>query len=98
MIMVEKVKKSPKGTGTKKKRSIAGIVKEAPVEKLPVQVVPRHKHCFNCGVSVSPDRDLCSDKCQTDWDKMVKRKKYWTYLPLLGVVFLILLYIILNMG
>lgn len=96
--MAENVKKSPKGTGPKRKRPIGGTVSKVPEPPAVGQIVPKHKHCFNCGVSVSPDRDLCSDKCQADWDRMVKRKKYWTYLPLIGVVVLILLYILLNMG
>jgi predicted nucleic acid-binding Zn ribbon protein len=95
--MAEKVKKSPKGAGPKMKRPIAGSAKAPPTEAIMAQLVPKHKHCFNCGVSVPPDKDLCSDRCQTEWDRMVKRKKYWTYLPLLGVVFLILIYIIMNM-
>ena len=86
-------KKSPKG-GKKKKRSIEyerdhGKIKE---------IVPKHKHCVNCGVSIPPEKETCSDRCKLEWDKMVKRKKYWVYIPYIiaAILMLFLLFYLSN--
>ena len=54
-----------------------------------------HKHCYNCGIAISPDKDICSDKCQGEWDRMMKRKKLMTYLPFIGIALIILFYILI---
>ena len=57
--------------------------------------VPSHKHCVNCGVSIDPTSETCSEKCQAEWDRMLKRKKFWNYLPIIGALFLALIWILL---
>ena len=38
--------------------------------------IPAHKHCPVCGISIPPDEDFCSKKCERAWeDAMKKRKK-----------------------
>lgn len=86
-------KKSPKKSGKKKKPVVIskGSRKE---EESPPPSIKEHKHCFNCGISIPPSKDICSDKCQVEWDKMIKRKKWMTYLPFIGIILLILFYIL----
>ncbi len=84
---------------TKRKRPLDD--REHDLEKTDVKDtvdVQFHKHCVNCGVSISPDRETCSPKCQNEWDRMVKKKKFWNYLPFLGAAFLLVLYLILSMA
>jgi len=65
------------------------------IEKLREEIknIPPHKHCVNCGISIPPDKDFCSTKCEEEWNRMVKKKKNITYfwLLLMGILLLILL-------
>jgi len=54
-----------------------------------------HRHCNNCGLSVRPDTEYCSDECQTKFEKMIKRKKQMMYLPYIGIILIILFYILI---
>ena len=90
--MSSSTKKSPKRSGKKKKP--VTISRSPSGEKGDTGIVIDHKHCYNCGISISPDKDICSDKCQVEWDKMLKRKKFMTYLPFIGIALLILFYIL----
>lgn len=90
--------KGPK-KGSKKKRPLTPKIQteeEKPEEEK--TGITSHKHCLNCGVSISPERETCSPKCQEEWDRMMKKKKFWNYLPFLGAAFLLALYIILSMA
>jgi len=89
--------KGPQKRSGKKKRAIPSR-KESYREGAPSEVVLPHKHCFNCGISIPPGKDICSDKCQLEWDRMMKRKKMLTYLPIFGILFLIVLYMIIVYG
>jgi predicted nucleic acid-binding Zn ribbon protein len=86
-------KKSPKKSGKKKKAVIVSRGQSSGDDG-PAGTVRDHKHCFNCGISITPDKDLCSDKCQAEWDRMMRRKKLMTYLPFIGILLLIAFYII----
>ncbi len=90
-------KKGPKGS-TKKKRPLQQKSGENGNITYYQENVQSHKHCFNCGISVQPDKDTCSERCQTEWDKMLKKKKFWNYLPLLGAGFLALLWLIMSIA
>ena len=83
-------KKSPKSSGKKKKPVI--ISRPPSGEKNDPGIVVDHKHCFNCGISISPDKDLCSDKCQVEWDRIMRRKKLMTYVPYIGIVLVLAFY------
>ncbi len=37
--------------------------------------IPAHKHCPVCGISIPPDEEFCSKKCEKQWNEMIKRKK-----------------------
>jgi predicted nucleic acid-binding Zn ribbon protein len=91
--MASSSKKSPKRSG-KKKKPVTISRKTAPDEDSSPGNVRDHKHCFNCGISIPPDRDICSDKCQAEWDRLLKRKKMLTYLPFIGMGLLLLFYIL----
>jgi len=83
-------KKSPKSGKKKKKRSIY----TDKATSGPKEIIPKHKHCLNCGVSIPADRETCSESCRLEWEKMLKRKKLWTYLPIIGTALLILFWIL----
>ena len=43
--------------------------------------IPAHKHCPVCGISIPPEEEFCSKKCERAWqDAMRKRKKSATIL------------------
>lgn len=83
--------KSPRKKGKKKKV----LIPDTQMEERRGGDIPIHKHCFNCGKPVDIEKDICSDKCQEEWDRMLKRKKMLTYLPIIGGVLLILFYILI---
>ncbi|MGA1820012.1 MAG: DUF2116 family Zn-ribbon domain-containing protein [Thermoplasmatota archaeon] len=86
--------KPPKRSGKKKKPM---TVRKPPTEEAGghQSSFSPHKHCFNCGISVPTDRDICSDKCQAEWDRMLKRKKMMTYLPFIAIALLLLFYFLI---
>ena len=90
-------KKGPKSS-IKKKRPLQQPMGSDGNSTFYEENVHSHKHCFNCGISIQPDRDSCSERCQVEWDKMLKKKKFWNYLPLLGAGFLALLWIIMSLA
>ncbi len=57
-------------------------------------IVP-HKHCLNCGIAIPPDKTFCSQKCEEEWNNMVKRKKRFTYIWL-GFLLLLLLFLVIG--
>ena len=87
-------KKSPKKSGKKKKPVVISRGSTSDDQGSSGNIRD-HKHCFNCGISISPDKDICSDKCQAEWDRLLKRKKLMTYLPFIGIALLILFYILI---
>ena len=34
-----------------------------------------HKHCPVCGVSIPPEEDFCSKKCEKAWEDAMRRKR-----------------------
>jgi len=38
-------------------------------------MVEPHKHCLNCGISIPPDENFCSEKCKEEWINAIKRRK-----------------------
>jgi|YelNatPaOPRAMG01_1025707.scaffolds.fasta_scaffold53080_2 predicted nucleic acid-binding Zn ribbon protein len=55
--------------------------------------IPKHKHCIICGAAISVDKEFCSEKCEEQYNKMVKRRKYslWIMMLIFPAMFLILL-------
>ena len=62
------------------------------------QTVGKHKHCVNCGISVRPDQEYCSDSCKNTFEKMVKRKKQWMWLPYIAIILVLLFYFLIVMN
>jgi predicted nucleic acid-binding Zn ribbon protein len=87
-------KGDPKGP-----RKKAPIKKEKKNREDPVpetgSSVRKHKHCVNCGLSVDPAEEYCSDACKSSFEKMVKKKKQMMWLPYIGIALLILFYILI---
>lgn len=96
-------RKAPKSRGGKKKRPITKPPSDRVEENTPPShtlssKVPKHKHCNNCGVSIAPEKETCSEECQVRWDKMLSRKKFWTYLPIIGTILIVLFWILVANG
>ncbi len=41
--------------------------------------IPPHKHCPVCGMSMPPDQDFCSKKCEEKWEQMLRQRKKIMY-------------------
>ncbi len=96
-------RKAQKSRGGKKKRQIARPPSDRVEENTSTShtlssKVPKHKHCNNCGVSIAPEKETCSEECQVRWDKMLSRKKFWTYLPIIGTILIVLFWILVANG
>jgi len=87
-------KKSPK---TKTHKSKKQIVSQKVDDEDGFRPIPEHKHCNNCGVSVPPDREYCSDSCRSTFEKMVKRKKQIMWLPFIGAILLIMFMLLVGL-
>ncbi|MBS7656129.1 DUF2116 family Zn-ribbon domain-containing protein [Candidatus Bathyarchaeota archaeon] len=59
------------------------------------EAIPKHKHCLICGISVAFDKEFCSEKCEEQYSKMVKKRKYslWIMMLIFPAMFLILLFL-----
>ena len=81
-------KKGPKTGSSKKKKPVKrGGAKE---NEMAERTIPKHKHCNNCGLSIPPDEEFCSESCRGEFDRMVKRKRKWMWLPFIITIALVL--------
>ncbi len=50
--------------------------------------IPPHKHCPVCGISIPPDQEFCSRKCEKVWEDAMRKKKKSAYLlwALMGIL------------
>lgn len=51
-----------------------------------------HKHCKECGVSISPDKVFCSKRCESTYENRLRKQRRMNYI-LLAVMFGLLLII-----
>ncbi|RLI24868.1 DUF2116 family Zn-ribbon domain-containing protein [Candidatus Bathyarchaeota archaeon] len=56
------------------------------------QNIPPHKHCKECGVSISPDKTFCSKRCESAYEKRIKKQRRMNYI-FLAMMFVLLLII-----
>jgi len=54
------------------------------------QKIPPHKHCKECGISISPDKVFCSKRCESAYENRLKKQRRMNYI-LLAAMFGILL-------
>lgn len=55
-------------------------------------MIEPHKHCINCGISVPPNENFCSDKCKDEWIKIIKkRKRIILYQSIIISIFIVLI-------
>jgi predicted nucleic acid-binding Zn ribbon protein len=52
--------------------------------------VPRHSHCLVCGVALPENATLCSEKCRSDYENMIRRQKYFRLATLLPPILVII--------
>jgi predicted nucleic acid-binding Zn ribbon protein len=48
-----------------------------------------HRHCLVCGLATSPEKEFCSDKCESEyhgWKGKQKNKNRNTWLCMIGMV------------
>jgi predicted nucleic acid-binding Zn ribbon protein len=53
--------------------------------------IPQHRHCQVCGKAIKAKDEMCSDRCKKDWDKTVKRKRFWLMAYGLSAAMLVLI-------
>ena len=56
-----------------------------------------HRHCLNCGISIPPDKQFCSKKCENEWNTTVHRKKMNLYLWM-GFMVILIIILFFSMG
>ena len=56
--------------------------------------IPPHKHCPVCGISIPPDQQFCSKKCEEQWNAMMRQKKRSIYLMWIMVAVLVVIMLI----
>jgi predicted nucleic acid-binding Zn ribbon protein len=37
--------------------------------------IPAHRHCPVCGISIPPEEEFCSKKCERAWEDAMRRKR-----------------------
>ncbi|MDG6221336.1 MAG: DUF2116 family Zn-ribbon domain-containing protein [Candidatus Thermoplasmatota archaeon] len=62
-----------------------------------VDIVVQHLHCPICGKAIPPEEEFCSDVCNEKMKAIVKKRKLYTYV-IYGLMLLVLLVMMLNMG
>ena len=45
-----------------------------------VDEIAEHKHCQICGVSISTDKDMCSETCENKLELLIKKRKMNLYM------------------
>ena len=62
----------------------------------PTVKIPQHKHCLACGRAIKVKDETCSAECKAEWDKTVKRKRFW--LLVYGAMAVVLVMLSLTLG
>ena len=58
-------------------------------------MVEPHKHCLNCGISIPPDQNFCSEKCKEEWMAAIrKRRKIILYQTIALIILIFVIFII----
>jgi predicted nucleic acid-binding Zn ribbon protein len=62
-----------------------------------MQNIPPHRHCRECGKAISPDKQFCSQTCESSHKTKMRRRRnqLYTYYALL-IIFLIIAFILLG--
>lgn len=61
--------------------------------------IVQHKHCVHCGKVCGPDKDTCSQDCEAEFNKKVRKKKMYYYIWLASVtVFLAIIVVSFGFG
>lgn len=64
------------------------MITAAPVRRDVVERVLAHKHCPECGLSISTKERYCSDDCRTTNEARIRAKKrqlLWLYFGSIGL-------------
>jgi predicted nucleic acid-binding Zn ribbon protein len=59
-----------------------------------VKSIVQHKHCVECRKVCSPEKDTCSEECEAEHKKTIRRKKMYIYFLFAMMAVFISLYII----
>lgn len=56
--------------------------------------VRKHRHCVLCGAAMRGPGKFCSKKCEEEYEKRLKKRKYMTFIPpIIMVVILIVMFV-----
>ncbi|AEF97029.1 DUF2116 family Zn-ribbon domain-containing protein [Methanotorris igneus] len=53
-------------------------------------MIPPHRHCLNCGISIPPEESFCSQKCKEEF--IAKRKKMMRSQQIFFIAMLIIIF------
>ncbi|MEM1575834.1 MAG: DUF2116 family Zn-ribbon domain-containing protein [Nitrososphaerota archaeon] len=57
-----------------------------------------HRHCLICGISIPPDKNFCSEKCEKEYEKSMKRRRTMNiFLVLMFIIYFIIFLVIIPM-
>ena len=54
-------------------------------------MIPQHGHCQMCGKAIKYGETVCSDKCQEEYEKYVKKRKMYIYIMYIALAFLLVM-------
>jgi len=57
--------------------------------------VPQHSHCQICGKAVPFEKVICSDECEEQYGKIVKKRKFYMYIMYGAMAILIFMFILM---
>ena len=57
-------------------------------------MIPQHGHCQMCGKAVKYGESVCSEKCQEDYVKYIKKRKMYIYIMYAALAVLIAMFVL----
>ncbi|HDN50605.1 MAG: DUF2116 family Zn-ribbon domain-containing protein [Thermoplasmata archaeon] len=54
-------------------------------------MIPQHGHCQMCGKAIKYGETVCSDKCQEEYEKYLKKRKMYIYIMYIALAFLLVM-------
>ncbi|MBC7081150.1 MAG: DUF2116 family Zn-ribbon domain-containing protein [Thermoplasmatales archaeon] len=52
-------------------------------------MIPQHSHCRICGKAIKYDEDFCSEKCKSEYENYLKKRRR------LQIIFYILIFLVI---
>ncbi len=62
-----------------------------------MEKIPQHSHCQICGKAIPFGETICSDKCKTEYDDFLKKRRRYMYLMYGTLAVLLVLLLVMYM-